>query len=117
MNAVWLIDYDYRADKCYDCPCCPECQHPIWKHEDGTYRCPSCGEVIHVTDEMREWFKVREETKTGYLDCLKLTLPDGMTLGCGGKNCVETHYRRNPVTLEWQTCWGKCVICGNRFIV
>ena len=117
MNAVWLTDYDWRTDKNYDCPCCPECQEPIWKHEDGQYRCLSCGEVISIDEKMQEWFKAREETKTEYLDCPKITLDNGMSRGCNGKNCVETHYMRNPVTLEWQTCGGKCVICGYQFIV
>ena len=117
MNAVWLTDYDWRTDKNYYCPCCPECKEPIWKHEDGEYRCPSCGEVISINARMQKWLKLREETKTEYLDCPKFTAKDGIISGCDGKRCVKTRYMRNPVTLEWQACWGKCSVCGRIFIV
>lgn len=118
MRAVWGIGYDFHADKRYNLPCCPECEEPIGKFLDDEYRCYSCGEVVEVTDEkMKEWLKIRGETKTEYHDCLKLVLDGGVTLGCDGKNCVETHYRRNPVTLEWQVMGSVCKNCGMRSIV
>lgn len=108
MKAIWADDYDMREDKCYGRPCCPECNAPIGKYEDGLYHCFSCGEVVEVTDpDMIEWLKVREETKTEYSDCGR----------CGGKNCVETHYMRNPITLKWQVMGGQCTKCGMRFMV
>lgn len=120
MKAVWVIDYDFRADKCYNAPGCPECREPIGRmFGDGKYYCFSCGEEVEVTDsEMIEWLNIREETKTEYMDCPKITTIDGNhTSGCGGEKCVETHYRRNPVTLEWEVMGGHCSKCGMRFIV
>lgn len=107
MKAIWDIDYDMQQDKCYDRPCCPECNAPIGKYKDGLYHCYSCGEVVDVTNpDMINWLRVREETKTEYSDCV-----------CGGKNCMETHYTRNPITLKWQVMGGQCSKCGMRFMV
>ena len=118
MNAIWYDDYDSRTDKLYKRPCCPECKAPIGKFLDGKYRCYSCGEIITVADEkMKNWLKLREETKVEFLNCHVLKLPDGGQIGCGGKKCVETHYNKNPVTLEWQTTHGKCKKCGQTFMV
>ena len=79
MKAVWVIDYDYRKDKCYNAPGCPECREPIGRmFGDGKYYCFSCGEEVEVTDsEMIEWLNIREETKTEYKDCPKITTIDG----------------------------------------
>lgn len=118
MKAVWVIDYDYRKDKCYNAPGCPECREPIGMYEDGKYHCFSCGEEVEVADEeMIKWFNVRSETKIEYEDCPKITYKGKVTSGCDGKKCVETHYRRNPVTLEWEVMGGHCSKCGMRFIV
>ena len=111
-NAVWGEDYDWRTDKIYKCPCCPECEEQIRKGDDKIYRCYSCGNVVSVTDkEMTDWFAVREAIKVEYRDCHKL-LADDIMSGCGGKNCVKIHYRRNPVTLRWEFVWSKCEKCG-----
>ena len=29
MNAIWGIVYDYKTEKLYNYPCCPECREPI----------------------------------------------------------------------------------------
>ena len=111
-------EYDMPNDRCYKCPNCPKCKVPIWKYEDEQYHCLSCGEIVEIDEEMREWFTVREETKIEIKDCPHFELADGShSMGCGGKNCVETHYGRNPVTLEWQVLGGKCRKCGMSFLV
>ena len=118
MQAIWYKDYDSRTDKLYTRPCCPECREPIGKLPGGGYRCYSCGEIVQVkSKKMKDWFKAREETKTELDDCHVLTPPDGLTIGCGGKNCVEIYYRRNNATLEWQAVSGKCTKCGLRWLV
>lgn len=118
MTAIWGIDYDFRSDKCYKVPSCPECEEPIARYEDGQYHCLNCGEIVELSDDMLSWFKVREETKIEIQDCPKMTTKSGVHLsGCGGKNCMEIHYRRNPVTLKWEQAFGFCKECGTRFIV
>ena len=118
MNAIWYDDWDVHSDKIYKRPCCPECREPIGKLPSGEYRCYSCGEIVGVKDkEMKDWFKVREETKTELDDCHVLTHPDGTSIGCGGKNCVEVYYMRNKATLEWQVVSGECKKCGLRWLV
>ena len=117
MVAVWGMDYDYRTDKCYDRPMCPECNAPVIRFKDGKYKCVSCRQPVEVIDaEMLKWLAKREEEKIEYEDCPQWR-HDGYVYGCGGKGTVETHYVRNNVTLEWQTAWGECSKCGMRFIV
>lgn len=111
MKAEWGVDYDLHTDSCYSHPVCPKCKEPIWKRKDNKYHCFACGEAVEIQEDMIEWFKVREETKTEMEDCF----PEEMG-GCGGKKCMEVRYIRNPVTLEWQTAGGKCK-CGMSFIV
>lgn len=115
MRATWILEYDFRTDKCYKRPGCPECEEPIGKDDDGKYRCYSCGAEISPDKHMLKWFKKREETKTEIEDCIKCKKEPVM--GCGGKKCVEVHYRRNPVTLQWEVASGKCKQCGRMFIV
>lgn len=110
MKAIWGMDYDHITDKCYDRPMCPKCDAPVIRFEDGNHRCLSCQRKVQVTDpDMLKWLADREETKVEMHDCL--------ISGCGGKACVETHFIRNHVTLEWQVSWGECKNCGMRFIV
>lgn len=109
MKAIWGTDYDFIMDECYKCPVCPKCEEPIGKMKDGKYHCFSCGEVVEVVEsDMKEYFAEREGEKVEMMDCV---------LGCGGRNCMETHYHKNPVSKEWQTAWGECTRCGRRFIV
>ena len=118
MKAIWELDYDYRTDKCYQRPMCPDCSVPIGKDEDGKYRCFGCGKEVAVDDpEMVQWFAKREETKIEMLDDPVITSLNGHTSGCGGKYCVETLFVRNHVTLEWQAARGECKNCGMRYIV
>lgn len=114
MKAIWGLDYDFREDKCYERPSCPECAEPIGKvGDDDNYYCYSCGKMVEVDDpKMQEWFKIRRETKMRITDCLPVEMN-----GCGGKQCAETHYMRNPITLRWQVMGGKCKKCGMEFIV
>lgn len=115
-KAAWSINYDRHTDQCYECPCCDDCKEPVIKDGDN-YICIECGEVVNVDDKMREWLKIHEEIKVEYRDCLPKIKIDGFELGCGGKNCVEANYRRNPVTLEWQLMWSRCKQCDRRIIV
>ena len=108
MKADWYREYDYRADKYYDRPGCPECLERIVKDEAGEYHCQYCGKKVEVTDKMIEWLRTREETKTEKHKC---------TFGCGGEDCLEVQYVRNPATMEWQASGGKCRKCGFGFIV
>lgn len=118
MKAVWGLDYDYRTDKNFRRPSCPECNAPVVKFESGEYRCVSCREKFDIDDpRMLKWLADREEEKVVMEDCHKWVLPDGWTVGCGGKACCETHYVRNDVTLEWQVAWSECKNCGARTIV
>lgn len=108
MKAIWGMDYDYISDKCYNRPMCPKCDAPVVRFNDGNYKCVSCRKKVNVTDsEMLKWLADREETKVEMMDCFR----------CGGKTCVETHFVKNKVTLEWQTAGGECKNCGMRFIV
>ena len=118
MKAKWIRDYDHISDKCYDRPGCPKCEAPVGKDEDEKYHCFSCGKEVEVTDpDMIRWLEERSEEKVEMEDCPEFTTTNGRTYGCGGKGCVETHYVRNHVTMEWQTAWGECKNCGARFIV
>ena len=64
LKAVWSMDYDYHTDKTYQRPSCPECSAPIFRDEDGTFHCMSCGKPVTIEDEaMLEWIRQREETK------------------------------------------------------
>lgn len=117
-KAIWGQDYDYRQDKIYMCPVCPDCKEAIHKCEDRKYHCFDCGEVVEVDDpEMIKWLREREEVRTEFRDCPRFVLDDGTVIGCGGKRTVETHLMRNPVTLEWQVMGVQCTKCGSRFIV
>lgn len=116
-QAVWITEYDYITDKLYKCPGCPDCEEQIGRFRN-VYKCYNCGTVVNVDDKaMKEWFKLREETKTEYGDCVVIKVNDDLSFGCGGKNCVKKHFRRNPVTLEWQMSGAKCEKCGNTIIV
>lgn len=114
LQAVWGMDYDFREDKCYKRPSCPECAEPIGQTgDDDSYYCYSCGKKVEVTDkEMQEWFRVRRETKVEISDCFPV-----MMKGCGGKKCVKAHYIRNPITLNWQLMGGRCEKCGMEFLI
>ena len=117
MKAVWGLDYDHVTDKCYHRPMCLCCDAPVVKFNDGQYKCISCRQPVEVSDpEMLKWLADREKEKVEMQDCPKYEF-NGYTYGCGGKNCVETHYIRNDVTLEWQAAYGECKNCGMRFIV
>lgn len=118
LIAVWGDDYDGHADKIYRRPVCPECKEPFGIH-DPDHRCFNCGRKITVTDpEMLKWLDERSESKVVMEDDPVFTTKDGKVLGgCGGKKCVETHYRINPATKKWEVAWGQCTKCGMRFIV
>ena len=112
LKAIWGLQYDYHADKCYQAPVCAVCDIDdvpvIRKHKRGrTAECLNCGRKQRLTKDMRTWLKLREETKEEYSDCL----------WCKGKDTLKTVYRRNVVTLKWQAAFGQCEKCGNRFIV
>ncbi len=119
-KAVWAIDYLMHNDKCFDRPSCPDCKEPIFKNEDGKYHCICCSKVVTPDEKQLEWLKLREERKVEIQDCPEHEFEfkgEKIKMGCGGKDCVEVHFRRNPITLEWQTAWGVCNNCGKRFIV
>ena len=105
-KAVWLEQYDWRRDKIYLRPCCPDCEEPII-YSKGQYVCTLCEEPVQVDDQMKEYISKVSEFKIGWRNCLK----------CGKGKCFKTYYHRNPVTMEWQTAHGKCTECGCRFIV
>lgn len=119
-KAEWHLDYDMHNDACFDRPQCPECIAPIYEYSQNEFKCISCGELMELDDSMKEWIRSRAGEKVVMEDC-----PDcefefkgkKIKMGCGGKACVETHYVKNKVTLEWQTAFGKCSKCGRSFIV
>lgn len=123
LQAKWGMDYDMHEDKCYKIPVCPLCEAPFGKiYDDDEYHCFSCGKIIEVDDpRMKEWIAEREGTKTELEDCFpaKVKMKNGevIKMGCGGKKCMEVHYRKNPVTLKWEQMGGKCKKCGKRYIV
>ena len=119
-KAQWRIDYDMHNDKCFDRPQCPECIAPVHEYETNVFKYISCHEVIELDDKMKEWVRDRAGEKIVMEDCPDFEFEhDGETIkmGCGGKECVETHYIKNDITLKWQTAWGVCKNCGRRFIV
>lgn len=114
MKAIWGSDYDFRNDKIYRCPCCPECNEPIGEYEDG-YRCFSCQKKTELDEDMKEWFAERSGTKVEYTDCTIFTFKDkreSHTIGCGGKDTYKNVYVRDKVTKKWRWAWGKCEKCG-----
>lgn len=117
MKAVWSMDYDYHTDETYNRPSCPECQAPVGKEDDGKFYCYSCGGEVIVEDaDMLQWLTEMDEERVEMRDCPRFEV-DGMTFGCGGIKCRETHYHRNPVSRKWQTAWSQCKNCGARTIV
>ena len=119
-KAEWLTDYDMHNDKCFLRPQCPECYAPVHEYGQDEFRCISCHELIELDDEMKEWVRKRAGEKVTMEDCPDYEIEfDGKKhkMGCGGKKCVETHYIKNEITLEWQTAWGLCKNCGRAFIV
>lgn len=109
--AVWGKDYDLHDDQCYKRPVCPDCKAPFGRSTDGKYYCYECGEEVTISDkDMLEWLKEYEERKVEMHDCTNI-------FGCGGKGCMEVHYRKSPITKEWRTAWGVCTKCGAKFIV
>ena len=119
-KAVWATDYDYRTDTCFQRPCCPECKDPIFLRNGGKYKCINCGKVVVPDSKMIKWMEERSETKVEIEDCPDFSVEhEGkkIKMGCGGKACVEAHYIRNEVTMEWQYAWSICRQCGMRTIV
>lgn len=108
-KAKWIIDYDFRQDKRFRSPGCPDCEETCYLFEDGQYRCLMCGDVLDLDKRMIKWMNKRLETKTKMIDC--------NILGCGGKKCVEAHYRRNPITLKWEFMSCVCKNCGLKMLV
>lgn len=106
MKAIWGHEYDWRKDEIYDCPVCPKCKEEVGKIK-GKYICFACGQEVEIPEDMIDWLKIREETKTETTDCYR----------CGGKDCLESHYMRNPVSLEWQLMNSVCKSCGMKVIV
>ena len=118
QKAKWGIDYDAHTDKIYNCPVCPECEEPIFKYNDGKYRCVNCKAEAEITDAaMLEYFREREQGRVEIKDHKKIIFEDGEEMGCDGKNCYEIHYRINPATHEREVTGGKCRQCGLTFIV
>ena len=109
MEAVWGTDYDMFADNIYERPNCPECDAPIrWNDETGGYSCVCCGKAVEVSDpKMKKWLEERAETKTDVTDCFF----------CNARASMKNHYRRNPVTMEWEVICGRCEKCGARYMV
>lgn len=105
-KAVWLEQYDWRSDKIYSRPCCPNCEEPII-YSKYQYVCMLCEEPVQVDDQMKEYINKASEVKIDWQNCLE----------CGIKNCVETYYHRNPATMEWEATHGRCKECGCRFMV
>lgn len=105
LKAVWITEYDFRTDSCYQCPGCPECQAPVGSL-GGKIRCYSCGKEYELDNNMKSWTDKRQTTSTEMLICHKC-----------GKKSMKTVRIRNPVTLEWQVAYGKCIKCGAEFIV
>lgn len=103
MKADWIIDYDSTTDKCYKRPGCKKCQAPV----DSNGECFSCGEKYELDADMKKWLDEMEDTKIKMWDCDF----------CGGKECLETVFYKNPVTMKWQAGHGECKKCGARFIV
>ena len=121
MKPTWVTDYDMHEDKCYKRPGCPKCNEPIFRFEDNQFHCASCGDVFEPDAEMLEWYEKREEMKMEIEDHpereIEMKNGEKIKMGCGGKECLEVYYRRNPITLEWITAYGHCNKCGMRFIV
>lgn len=105
MKAEWITEYDFRTDSCYQCPGCPECQAPVGSL-DGKIRCYSCGKEYELDDDMKSWREKRQTTATEMQICFRCS-----------KKSMKTVQVRNPVTLEWQVAYGKCLKCGAEFIV
>ena len=116
MKAILGLDYDYKTDKCFKRPVCPDCDAPVLKFKTGEYKCISCRRIAEVDEGMMKWLADREGEKVEYEDCPQFEV-NGTVYGCGGKKTVETHYVKNNVTLKWETAWGQCNKCGKRFIV
>ena len=100
---VWEIDYDFRKDKCFRRPMHKECDLPVVLDE-GKYICIGCGQEMKLEPDMIEWISNRAGIKVEHSECM-----------CGG--VLESHYMKNPLTLEWQLCGRECKNCGLKIIV
>lgn len=116
MKAEWILEYDLYEDKNYNRPGCPRCMAPVLLREDGKYRCISCKQEYELDPDMIEWIKKRSEAQIRMEDC-EIWEIEGTKYGCDGKGCVEAHYRRNPVTMNWQFAYSVCKKCGRKIIV
>lgn len=122
LKATWQLDYDYINDKCFKRPSCPKCgeEHgcvPILPNDKGEYRCINCQEIVELDEKQKQWIDERTGSKVEMSDCFPDKEIDGIRLGCGGKNCVESIYIKNDVTLQWQLATSVCRKCGRRIIV
>lgn len=45
-NAIWGMDYDMHTGECYKCPCCPECEEPVWKGKHAKYKSEVTPETV-----------------------------------------------------------------------
>lgn len=105
IKAIWMSDYDYRHDACYDRPMCGNCETPI-SSEDGKYICGYCGEEAVVDDKMRQWFKEREGVLTETCTCMVC-----------GKEAMTVYKFKNEYSLEWETGFKSCSNCGSGAII
>lgn len=107
-KAKWVLDYDFKDDKCYKCPGCKECMAPVrLSDDDGKYYCFSCGEEFELDDDMKKWIEDRRGSKIEIEDCY----------GCGGKNCHTVRFCKDPISLRWRAVSGECSECGVRWMV
>ena len=105
-KAIWGLDYDFRADKCFNRPVHNNrCDAPIF-FVDGAYRCIGCGEEMELDAEMKKWIDDRSRKKVDTEECFH----------CHEKT-FKAHYYINDVTLEWQLGHGECEKCGMKIIV
>ena len=102
-KAVWGMEYDGRTDSIYYCPKCPDCDMPIFDHEQ--HICHGCGEQLELTEDMIHYEQERIGTKEDIEECMQ----------CHEMK-MKTVKVKNPVTKEWQYAYGQCE-CGCRFIV
>lgn len=109
-KAIWKDDYDFRTDKIYSCPGCPDCfePFPLYEDENGNYYCCECGETVTVDSEMQKFLEERKEIKEKTTVCFFCE-----------KNTMQGVYKKNPVTHEWQFAYGECKNpeCGCKTIV
>ena len=110
IKAEWKRYFDGSKNIGYDRPCCPRCSAVygptpiVYKH--NKYICVNCSQEFDLDSKQRKWIDKMRRTKTSMDKCFV----------CGSYKFMVKK-RRNPSTMKWEVCSGKCLNCGCKMLV